>query len=160
MGSQPFERSFSGPGFSAPTARSRDPSRSGLRDSVSSDGTELGYATDTPGGGNSTIRAGAPASPISSVADVWPPATPLSPNFARRASYSSTANGEDDASETGNVFSDRPLSRAELETSDGGDDALADGEGDDDEDDEDEDVEQGSALEYTIKDRQDVSPFL
>lgn len=159
----PSERSFSGPGgVFGSTARSRDPSRSGLRDSVSSDGTEVGgYTTDTA---NNTIRGAPPLRSVSPFSaggggggDYWPPVSPsvASRTSIRRSSYSS-ANEAGDEGDSGNPFVDRPVSSL------GGQEPLEEEEeegqdaGDAEDDDDDDDAGEDGEVEYTLKDRQDV----
>ncbi|KAL8276252.1 hypothetical protein RQP46_011326 [Phenoliferia psychrophenolica] len=150
----PLDRSFSGPVGDRPTSaafpRSRDTSRSGLHESVSSEGTELG------GYANNTVRGTVPPSPVSVATDAWPVSTSqMSPAFARRPSYASST-----ASESANVFSDRPLSGRPLSSL--GEPTASthsrDGEAEDEDDnqEEDEDASDDGAVEYTLKDRQDA----
>ncbi|KAK4700273.1 Ca2+:H+ antiporter, partial [Phenoliferia sp. Uapishka_3] len=169
----PTDRSVSGassatyaadrpPGGNHPSPRSRDASvlrpvhsreqsRSGLRDSVASNATEIaGYSTDT---GRDTIRPGGLSTSTSPAAsDAWPhsPAT-----FNRGTSYASSVRNDD---EDDSGFTDRPLSRAGHESIRASEveDAEEEEEGDMEDGSDDEDMEDQGEVEYTLKDRQDA----
>lgn len=158
----------------APTflrSRSRDPSRSGVRESTfSTESSDLGARSEAD-----TERGHISPGLLPELSWPQPPASavvassPTARITTRRPSYASTCNRTVDDDPQRDVFFDPPVVAEERhdeerEPTDAGDlddgdagDEPSDRDGDENEDeDEDEDANSGGEVEYTLKDRQDV----